>query len=205
MIGDLKRYYRYMRLKAANGAMNEEPPVGKAPIPAGLAEVRNRLSESFGHSGDLILKPLNHSSMLLVYIDGMVDRKLLDGDVIRPLVQAFPTIPKEQAENLGFLKENLLTVGEITDIDDFNECVTAVLQGQVLLFASGSVTALRVSLPKWEKRSVEEPKTENVVRGPREGVSASGPRRDHGGDHQGRDDTLRRGADARRRFRPQRF
>ena len=47
MLGDLKRFYRAVRLKAANGNMNAEEPTQPVPIPQSGAEVKALLEKTF--------------------------------------------------------------------------------------------------------------------------------------------------------------
>lgn len=171
MLGNLKRIYRAFRVKAANGNMNEDIPQDKVPVPSSAATVRPELEKAFGNSGDVVFKALNDDALLLVYIDGMVDKQLLDSDVIRPLIRAFADQNNANFKNPGFLEKNLLLTGEISQTDDFNDCINAVLQGQPVLFLDGCASALKIGLQKWSKRNVEEPQAENVVRGPREGFT----------------------------------
>src|SRR5690606_24224403 len=57
-------------------------------------------------------------------------------------------------------------VNEIYDID---ESIDAIVRGKVVLFVEGIKKGYTVELSKWDKRSVEQPQSEAVVRGPKEG------------------------------------
>ena len=171
MLGNLKRIYRAFRLRAANGEMNAEQAQEKVPIPTSVSEARAELGKAFGNSGDVVFKMLNNNALLLVYIDGMVDKQLLNSDIIRPLIRAYTDRKNIDFKNPVFLEENLLTTGEIIQTDDFNECINFLLQGRSVLFLDGCATALEIGLQKWNKRNIEEPQAENVVRGPREGFT----------------------------------
>jgi Bacillus/Clostridium GerA spore germination protein. len=173
MIGNLKRIYRAFRVKAANGNMNQEPQQEKAPVPDSVSAVRTELEKAFGNSTDVIFKLFSNTSLLLVYIDGMVDKLLLDSDIIRPLMRACQENKNADFKNPGFLEDNILAIGEVVRSDDFNDCINAILQGQVLIFPNGCTSALKLNLQKWNKRNVEQPQAENVVRGPREGFTES--------------------------------
>lgn len=170
MLGNLKRIYRALRLKAADGQMNAQPPVTTAPIPTSLSEARARLGDAFGGSQDIIYKFLNCNAALVVFIDGMVDRELVDHDVIRPMMEAASTAA-DNLKDICFLEQKVLVAAEISREEDWDACVNAILQGQTLIFLEGSAHAMRVSLQKWRKRSIEESKSEDVVRGPREGFT----------------------------------
>lgn len=65
------------------------------------------------------------------------------------------------------IKNAILHVSEADIIDDEAEGIECMLSGDALLFARESV--LKINVRKYDKRSVAEPPTETVMRGPREG------------------------------------
>lgn len=65
----------------------------------------------------------------------------------------------------------MLSAGDLKQTATMNEVVDSCLSGETILFINGSKDALLISTQGWETRGVEEPKTESVVRGPREGFS----------------------------------
>lgn len=172
MLGTFKRIYRAGRIRMENERCAAQQPEA-VPIPVGIAQVRQQMADSFGGSSDLVFRPLRGGALLLVYLEGMVDRTLLSADVIRPLVLDTVGVPPEDFKNIDTLEEKLLTTGEVARVDDFGLCKADVLQGKALLFVDTVATALSIGLQKWNKRAIEEPKTDGVVRGPREGFTES--------------------------------
>lgn len=173
MLGALKRIYRSYRLRLENQQYQEAPATEPVPLPPSTAAVRQALENAYGGSEDIVYKPLQNGALLLVYLDGMVDRQLLDADIIRPLVHMAASALPGGMKDLARIKDTVITVGETQCMNDFSLCMSAVLRGEVLLFADGSPEALRIGLERWNKRAVEEPRTDGVVRGPREGFTES--------------------------------
>lgn len=173
MLGVLKRMVRSYRLRQENQQYREAPPTEPVPVPPSTAAIRQALENAYGGSGDIVYKSFPNGALLLVYLDGMVDRQLLDADIIRPLTGAAAATVPGDMKDLARIKDTVITVGETECVSDFSLCMSAVLQGDVLLFADGSPDALRIGLERWNKRAVEEPKTDGVVRGPREGFTES--------------------------------
>ena len=172
MLSDFKRLYRAFRLKAANGKMNEQPPEEKVPIPPSVQELCKQLPAIFHGSGDVILKPYEKNTALLVFIDQMTDRYLLTAQVMGQVEEAVRQANADpKKKNADFFKSRLLSACTVEIKDDLNECVEQILSGDTLLFVDGSSAALSIGMPRWEKRSIDEPKTDNVVRGPREGFT----------------------------------
>ncbi len=67
------------------------------------------------------------------------------------------------------LLENVLTVSEAETCDDFTTVSSKLLDGDGVVIFDGSASYITFNARKWDKRTVTEPPTETVVRGPREG------------------------------------
>lgn len=121
---------------------------------------------------DVVLRELrlgNGQPAAAFFIDGLVDNDMLGRDFFAPLTKA------KQAGNYSSrqLMEGVLTLGEIRSFDDLDQVMAAVLQGLTALFIEGDEHALCVQAINWQQRSVEEPGTDTVIRGPREGFIES--------------------------------
>ena len=108
----------------------------------------------------------------LIYIDGMVDDDLVAESILRSL-QLNPAIINDDKVNKSnaftMVKERLLSIGEIKTVRDMDSLVEHVLSGQAALLIDGSAQAIISSVRKLESRTVDEPQTEPIVRGPRDG------------------------------------
>lgn len=130
---------------------------------ASIDENKNALLENFRNTSDLILYDFvtdNNIKVLLCYIDNFIDRNTLDRDVIEPIVT--------KLENVKDIKK-VLYVSSIKELNDFNEIIDLILYGSVAIFLEGMNNAFVFDLKSWEKRSIEEPPSEGVIRGPKEG------------------------------------
>lgn len=74
-------------------------------------------------------------------------------------------------ENMKDLYTQLLSSRSATLGISVEEAVQGILQGNTLLLLEGNDRYLLVATPGWNARSIEEPATENVVRGPRDGFT----------------------------------
>jgi spore germination protein KA len=169
MIGDLKRFYRAMRLKAAEGNMNAEDEIVPVAIPQTGAEVLEKLQDSFNGSSDFKAMVFGENTVIMAFLDGMVDKLLISTSVIEPikeyLIEMKTDVARRTVASLG-TRLNSMCVN--TEFTDFNECVNAILSGGTLIFADGDTTALCLSLQKFEKRPVKESDSEAITRGSRE-------------------------------------
>lgn len=112
----------------------------------------------------------------LIYIDGMIDEKLTATNVLRSL-QLNPAILKGQEINrsnvFNIIKDSFLSTTEVRIVNDMTKVVENILSGQAVLLIEGTPQAIVSSVRQMEDRSVEEPQSEPLVRGPRDGFVES--------------------------------
>lgn len=131
------------------------------------------------NSSDIIVRKFAFGSKkriqaALIFIDGLIDKTLVNENIMKPLMFNTHDIYDEAAaeiNNIHYLESTLLSVGEIEETSSINKAVDSYLSGDTILLLDGSKEALVINLRGWKTRSIEEPKTESVVRGPREGFS----------------------------------
>jgi len=70
---------------------------------------------------------------------------------------------------MQYIKQNILTAMDVRQVDSMEEIVDSILSGDTVLIVDGQMHALAISTRGWEARGIEEPETDPVVRGPREG------------------------------------
>lgn len=111
----------------------------------------------------------------ICFIDGLGDKTLINEYVVKPLMVNIHTIV--QSENLMskdlflLIKENVLNAIELMELETVSAVVDAILGGNTALFIDGYDKAFIVSAKGAKSRNIEEPNTEIVVRGPREGFT----------------------------------
>jgi spore germination protein len=145
----------------------------------GLQENIGHIRKLMNEPADLIVRKLAIGSSTrfcaIALITGLSDKALVDEQII-PGIQrdnrALRENPEiEPAELLTLLKDSVLSAHEVRRINLWNDVLEAVLYGNAVMFLDGSEEALLVSVQGWKERNVEEPPTEALVRGPREGFT----------------------------------
>ncbi len=110
--------------------------------------------------------------LALIYIDGLIDKSQVSDQIIRALSLEVPvatdetTITKKNAWH--YIKMRGLCVHQLQESQRLPDIVSAVLSGNCVLLVDGHPNALIVDSRSWAARSIEESKTETVIRGPRE-------------------------------------
>ena len=67
------------------------------------------------------------------------------------------------------ISEESIAVHDVKEEDSYDKLVDMILAGETVLLIDGSDKALILSTRGWPTRGVQEPQTETVVRGPRDG------------------------------------
>ncbi|NLI91423.1 MAG: spore germination protein [Peptococcaceae bacterium] len=142
---------------------NQGPPPTplEKDLRTNITQIRNRLRECSDIIYYEFIDPAQNKG-LLSYINGFVDSDLLNRDIVTPLLTK--TNPD---------KKNLLYTSLISSISTLEEAVNGILEGNVLLIMNEETTAFLLSIRKQVQRSIEEPDSESVVRGSKEGFVES--------------------------------
>lgn len=111
----------------------------------------------------------------LIFVDGLVDKKMINDHILRPLMAEWSLSHKswENSEKdfLSIVESKILSVTETEQLKHINGLVDGILSGYTLLLVDKSKEALLMDTRGWQSRSIDEPETEIVVRGPREGFT----------------------------------
>jgi len=141
-----------------------------------LEENLKILREVLGQSSDVIIRDMKIGTNLnvaaaVIYIDGLVDRDLVNHHILQPLMSDLQLIKDNVGQNhsnlIDFIKSSVLTVGQIIGTEDIDGVIANVLTGHTAILVEGVNQALLIDAKGWETRSLEEAKNELAIRGPR--------------------------------------
>ncbi|MFZ5652325.1 MAG: spore germination protein [Bacillota bacterium] len=163
---------------------NDAPPPGATPaggpkLSKNLAANLVMFRDALGDSMDVTTREfyMGRTRTALIYIDGIVDRTALRENILRALMVDTHTVDPSAGPGTAGLavsvKEKVLSVCCVKETREFNQTLDGILRARIVMLFDGDDTALILKLPCYEARPVEEPHTENVVRGPREGFVES--------------------------------
>ncbi|AWZ49331.1 spore germination protein [Clostridiaceae bacterium 14S0207] len=126
----------------------------------------NYLKKLLQGNSDIVFREyfIQNKKAVLVYIDGMADKLLLDKYVIEPMMQCLKEI-----KNARELKDRIIEVSDIKEVDKMAQGVQSMLSGDTLMFVDGLKVAYVIATRSWPARGVSEPSGETVIRGAREG------------------------------------
>lgn len=109
----------------------------------------------------------------LVYIDGMVKKEVLNRDVLNPLMDFVLVEQLSNKDLLKTLSNKVIQCSELTVSNNLEEISSSIISGKSVLLIDGIASSLILDTPGWRTRALSEPKSEEVVKGPREGFNES--------------------------------
>jgi spore germination protein KA len=141
------------------------------------------IKKEMGISEDIIIRKIRFGkerSMYasIVYANGLVDKKSIQQNILEPLLLEIKGTELEELmlqedKPLLFIKESILTTGEIIVLDNLKEVFQHLLSGYAILLIHQSDQCLAIGLNESKERAVEESSTQTVIRGPKEGFHES--------------------------------
>lgn len=144
-------------------------------ISVSLSQNEQILRNVFKNCSDIVFRSFKiHGRIagLLVYVDGLVDFQHLDTGLLKPLMFEGPPRESAPSDRTGkWLEEQLVSIGQIKTASEMSGIVRDILNGDVAVLVDGESEAILTSIRGWDMRSVEEPTTEVMIRGPREGFT----------------------------------
>ncbi|MDH4617673.1 spore germination protein [Brevibacillus sp. AY1] len=117
------------------------------------------IEHQLGKSDDLVVRRFQVKTgqdAALVFLDGMVDCDVISQYIIQNLTSSSITYDKS-------------ATNELETTTGLRQIIRNILSGNTVLMIEGETEAYLNNTRGWARRGVEEPQTESVVRGPRDG------------------------------------
>lgn len=140
------------------------------PVFLNLEENKQYLKELFKDSSDFVIREFKLEQSLdaiLFFVDGMTQTELVH-EAMKALM-----IMEGGEQLIDNISESVLPVSQIQKANNYADLLLSVLGGDTGLIVNQNNEALLLGIRGAEKRSINEPETETVVRGPREGFVES--------------------------------
>lgn len=128
------------------------------------------IKDMFTKSGDVVVRPIriNHDEFMvhIFCVDGLTDSALLDVAILRPmsLDQGFSNC-KSEREIMDYMLEGGAYHVFISENDNFDALITAVLGGSAALIFDQEQKAIIIDVKSFDKRGIQEPPDEGVMKG----------------------------------------
>lgn len=116
-------------------------------------------------------KWLKSAEFCVFYIDGMVNIEIVNENIIQPVVSNNLKEYIECDNLLKEIKDKVINVNSADCESNINKIVSAIIDGDSVMFMEGFREALIIDSKGWQTRAITEPESARVVRGPREGFN----------------------------------
>lgn len=136
-----------------------------------LDEVIDFLQSLLGENDDLVIRKFKVGGQVdaaIIYFSSMVDKTVIHMDILKPLMNIDP-VQGGNGQLIDQVWNQGLYLGDGHGETNLSELTQAIVRGDCSLFVSGSPEGYILSTRFVEKRSIEQPQTEQVIRGAREG------------------------------------
>ncbi|NEZ45791.1 spore germination protein [Clostridium niameyense] len=107
----------------------------------------------------------------LIFIDGMVNKRIINENIISQLMKN--DFKCNSNSIINYIKEEVVIVDDVKDTKDIDLILRSILYGDSVLLIENVSKAIILNTKGWETRSIDEPQSETIVRGPREGFIES--------------------------------
>ncbi|MED3553955.1 spore germination protein [Cytobacillus praedii] len=138
------------------------------------------LKVKLGENSDVLYREFklkkSNVSGLLIFLSGLSNRKTIDKVILPVLLEPFHPNDLELLKLTGrmeFLKKYLLPIGDIKEATSIEVVASKILTGMAAIIIDGCKDVLLLGIKEEKTRSIEEPPSEAVVRGPRIGFTES--------------------------------
>ena len=175
MLNYIMKIIRHLKIIKSCG---EAEPPKMEESGSGLSDVLDEniklLTGTLAKSSDVIIRRFilgKRINAAIIYIDGLVDKNLVSETILKPLMYYTDMNSLPEIVDMEYVKSSILFTGSIEAVSTMEDVIAKILSGDTGFFMDGEAKALTVSLRDWKTRGIQEPQTESVVRGPREGFT----------------------------------
>ena len=136
------------------------------------------IENAFQNCGDIVKRRFfvgekKEIAVYIVYTDNIVNGSAIEESILTNIMNRCRIDGKKEGM-LKRLNEEVIAIGEMTEVKTFQEIFDAVLLGDTILLMDGNDIALQASTKGFPSRGVSEAKTEVVVQGPKDAFTEIG-------------------------------
>lgn len=152
----------------------------KIPIEKDFKKNFNAIKEILTNCDDIIYRDFNVGQdqkmrFAIIYAEGLADKNLINEHILQNLMilsrMANMNIETLKQKIYEVIKDGTVAVTDLKEIEDMNVAVDVILSGETILILDKWDKVLMIATRGWPMRSVSEPSTETVIRGPSEGFT----------------------------------
>jgi spore germination protein KA len=126
---------------------------------------------NYPQNNDIIVRRLRVAGKhraFIFYVDGMIDRVTINNSIVKPLMDSSKFTDASGEELTDYIIESVIETNQIKKVMTQAEAISEVLSGNTGVYVNGYRHYIVCETKGYEKRSVEKPQVEGVVKGAQE-------------------------------------
>ncbi|MGE7905778.1 spore germination protein [Peribacillus sp. NPDC094092] len=141
----------------------------------------DHIKKTLGNSSDIVIRDfqagkIGELKLGLVYTDGLTDSVSVQDFILDTLMVEIRDSDLDVAafnpsDCFEMIKSHTLPIGGIGEVTDFQKLFNHVLSGDTVLLMDGFPKGMALGSREWVDRGVQEPSSQTVVRGPKDGFT----------------------------------
>lgn len=126
------------------------------------------MKELLKDNSDIVFREfrIHELNAAIVFIDGLADKSFISDYIMESVMHE-----ESVKYHVDEIKERILAVADMKEVDTLKDGINAVLSGETLLLIDGLRVGYVIATRAWPARGVSEPSGETVIRGAREGFT----------------------------------
>ncbi|QHW29614.1 spore germination protein [Paenibacillus rhizovicinus] len=167
----MRRLRKWGRMLPRQLSLPEEQPTAAdetAMVSPELEANERYLRDVFQDCSDLVYRSVRlkaGSELLVVFVSSLVNEQIIDDHVLKPMLSLATDVPA----TVDDCADALLTAGTIERTPSMTTLIRKLLDGYAIVLVPAGHNAITVKASGIKQRSLEEPSSEPVIRGPRDG------------------------------------
>ncbi len=173
---------RYLTRKSPSNSdgPQEKADILKQPLSTTLDDNMERLEQLLSDCSDAVTREFSFGSEPpircgLLYFDGLIDKEEIEENLLRPLLRLnFPPASlkvENQPELVADLIQRFLPLGEVKTLATLEAVIDHISAGDTVMLVDGQTQGVVVGTRSWPGRTIETPKNESTIWGPKEGFT----------------------------------
>lgn len=140
-----------------------------------LEENIKYLEQRFADCADVVRRRLwvgaNHYPVYVLYMDSMINRDLVEGDILKNLMFSLGDVPKTAPAR--FIMDFGMTTADVKTEGKMKDALKSVYSGDTLIFVEGEHQAIILNSKGYPNRGVQSSESEVAIRGPKDSFTES--------------------------------
>ncbi|WP_067725147.1 spore germination protein [Oceanobacillus damuensis] len=170
----MARSFFSRKKKNKQSNQDTQQPKFSAKLKKSLDDNLENMKTMLGNPGDLVVRELMIGGLetraAIMYINGLTDKNLINNNILKTIQL---NLKQFESNVLDKIFEEVIAITDTKKANSMDEVSLALLNGGTAFYIDGMETVLLMGTSGGETRSIEEPDSETLIRGPRDGFVES--------------------------------